>query len=129
MKMVFQTILVSGLSAVFYVVLTVFFFNSMPTINNTLMFAFLGSTFYMGYSSLISAYSIAAKVISIRYHGLKLMFKPVFWIYAKLKEEYKLKKVREKLERTDSSKDFSPNRDKSTKEVVLDKVKRDKNNN
>jgi len=40
MKMVFQTILVSGLSAVFYVVLTVFFFNSMPTINNTLMFAF-----------------------------------------------------------------------------------------
>lgn len=126
MKMVFQTILVSALSGLFYVVLTVFFFNSMPTINNTLMFAFLGSTFYMVYSFLISAYSVTARFISIPYHTLRFIGKPFVWLYSQLTEEYKLKKVREKIERGgDVSQDFSPNKDKSTKDVVLDKVRKE----
>ena len=124
MKMVFQTMLVSVLSGVFYVVLSFMFFDSMPTINNTLMFALLGSTFYMAYSFLISAYSISAKVIAIPYHGLLLLFKPFFWLYGQLKEEYKMKKVQEKIERGDTSQDFSPKEDKSTKDVVLDKVRK-----
>jgi predicted membrane protein len=124
MKMVFQTILVSVLSAVFYVALTFLFFDSTPTLNNTLMFAFLGSTLYMLYSFLVSAYSIASKLIAIPYHVLKFALKPFVWLYGKIKEEYKLKQVREKLERGDVSKDFSPDKDKSTKDVVLDKVKR-----
>lgn len=124
MKMVFQTILVSVLSGLFYVALTVFFFNSMPTINNTLMFAFLGSTFYMVYSFLISAYSVTARFISIPYHALKYMTKPFIWLYGQIKEEYKLKQVREKIERGDGAQDFSPNRDKNTKDVVLDKVRK-----
>lgn len=123
MKMVFQTILVSALSAGFYVALSFLFFDKMPTINNSLMFAFLGSTFYMAYSFLISAYSIAANVISIPYHLLKFMAKPFFWLYGEVKEEYKLKKVREKLERGNGQKDFAPREDKSTKDVVLDKVR------
>lgn len=124
MKMVFQTILVSVLSALFYVALTVFFFNSMPTINNTLMFSFLGSTFYMVYSFLVSAYSVTAKFIGIPYHALRYMAKPFVWLYGKIKEEYKLKQVREKIERGDGTQDFSPNNDKSTKDVVLDKVRK-----
>jgi predicted membrane protein len=124
MKMVFQTILVSVLSGVFYVAITILFYDSMPTINNTLMFAFLGSTFYMIYSFLVSAYGIASKVIAIPYHFLMIMVKPFIWIYGKLKEEYKLKQVRQKIERGQNSQDFSPNKDKSTKDVVLDKVKR-----
>lgn len=127
MKMVFQTILVSVLSALFYVALTVFFFNNMPTINDTLMFAFLGSTFYMVYSFLISAYSIAGKLIAVPYHGLRYMAIPLVWLYGQIKEEYKLKQVREKLERGDGTQDFSPNKSKNTKDVVLDKVRK-KNN-
>lgn len=124
MKMVFQTILVSVLSAVFYVALSILFFDKMPTINNSLMFAFLGSTLYMLYSFLISAYSIASKVIAIPYYFLKMLFKPIAWLYKQIKEEYKLKQVRQKIDRGDVSQDFSPDRDKSTKEVVIDKVKR-----
>ncbi len=124
MKMVFQTILVSVLSALFYVALVLFFFNGTPTINDTLMFAFLGSTFYMVYSFLISAYSITARLISVPYHALRFMAKPFVWLYGQLKEEYKLKQVREKLERGDGVQDFSPDK-KSTKDVVLDKVKKE----
>jgi len=124
MKMVFQTILVSVLSAVFYVALTVLFFNGTPTINNTLMFAFLGSTFYMVYSFLISAYGIASKFIAIPYHFLMFLAKPFIWLYGKIKEDYKLKQVREKIERGEGVQDFSPKKDKSTKDVVLDKVRK-----
>lgn len=129
MKMVFQTILVSVLSALFYVALMILFFNSTPTINDTLMFAFLGSTFYMVYSFLVSAYSITAKLIAIPYHVLKFMAKPFIWLYGEVKEEYKLKKVREKIERGDSPQDFSPNKQKSTKDVVLDKVRKKNEDN
>lgn len=124
MQMVFQTIVVSVLSAVFYVALTIVFFNSTPTINNTLMFALMGSTLYMVYSFLVSAYSIAAKLVAIPYHILRYAVKPFVWLYSKVKEEYKLKKVREKIEKGDSAQDFSPDKDKSTKDVVLDKVRK-----
>lgn len=123
MKMVFQTVVVSVLSALFYVVLSIMFFETTPTLNNTLMFAFLGSTFYMVYSFLISAYSIAAKIIPIPYHILRYTAKPFVWLYNKAKEEYKLKQVRQKLERGDGAQDFAPKEEKSTKDVVLDKVK------
>ena len=123
MKMVFQTVLVSGLSALFYLALAVLFFDTAPTINNTLTFAFLGSTLYMVYTFLISAYSFTSRIISIPYHILRYMAKPFFWLYNQIKEEYKLKQVREKIERGEQPKDFSPNSKKDTKDVVLDKVR------
>ena len=123
MKMVFQTIMVSVISGVFYIALSFLLFDTTPTLNNILLFAFLGSTFYMVYSFLMSAYSVGAKLVSIPYHGIVLAMKPFFWVYSEIKKNWRTKKLRKKLE--SGKQDFSPDnkKEKSTKEVVLDKVK------
>lgn len=129
MKMVFQTILVSVLSGIFYIALSLMFFNTTPSINDVLMFAFLGSMLYMGYSFLVSAYGLASSLLSIPYYILRFMMKPFTWMYSEIKEEWKLKRLRKKVESQSTTQDFSP-KDKNTKDVVLDKVRnKDKEDN
>ena len=121
MKMVFETILVSVLSAGFYAALSQivgyqFSFNQMLT------YAFLGASLYMGYAFLASAYYIVEKVISVPYKIIKILMIPFEKAYSEIKEEYKLKKMRKETSKQNSGEEDGS----STKEVVIDKLKNDK---
>lgn len=123
MKMVFETITVSVLSAVFYIALTQLFSFSF-SFNQMLTYAFMGAVFYMAYSFLASAYSLAQTVLKIPYHIIMIGLYPFKKLYSKAREEIKIWNYRRKNNKsveTDNSTDSG-----STKEVVLDKVKKDK---
>jgi hypothetical protein len=124
MSMVFETVMVSALSAGFYAALSQVL-NYSFSFNQMLTYAFLGAVLYMSYSFLASAYSIARTVLKIPYHLIMIGLKPFKWGYEKVKEEVKLRKMRKKAERKKSSSTKS-NDSGSTKEVVLDKVQKDK---
>ncbi|MFB6145300.1 MAG: hypothetical protein ABEJ99_02220 [Candidatus Nanohaloarchaea archaeon] len=128
MKMVFQTILVAILSGGFYVALAILFSYPM-SLNNILTFAFAGSTLYMVFSFLASAYGIAHRLISIPYTILKIILKPVKGLWNDFREKRKLQSIKDEMK-----KDFAPEKpsrrdpdddedDKDTREVVLDKVR------
>lgn len=121
MKMVFETITVSVLSGAFYVALTQLFSFSF-SFNQLLTYAFLGAVLYMAYSFLASAYSLARTVLKIPYHLIMLALYPFKLAYSKIREEIKLKKMQRERNRKQSSNSGSSG---STKEVVLDKVKKD----
>lgn len=124
MKMVFETITVSVLSAVFYVALTQLFSFSF-SFNQMLTYAFMGAVFYMAYSFLASAYSLAQTVLKIPYHIIMVGLYPFKKLYSKAKEEIKIRNYRRK--NNNKSVETSKSNDSgSTKEVVLDKVKKDK---
>jgi hypothetical protein len=90
--------------------------------NQMLTYAFMGAVFYMAYSFLASAYSIARTVLKIPYHLIMMALYPFKKIYEKVKEEIKLRNYQRKKEKRESSKSSDSG---STKEVVLDKVKKD----
>lgn len=119
MKMVMQTLLVSVLSGVFYVSLVILF-NYPFSFNELLMFSFLGSSFYMLYTFLASAYGVATKLIGIPYKILVLGLIPFRRAYSELKEFWVSRKDKRKESSDSENRDYSGN---STKEVVLDKVK------
>lgn len=117
MKMVFETVMVSGLSAGFYFGLTQllgiqFSFNQMLT------YAFMGASLYILYTFLASAYSTAKTFIKIPYSLAKIVVYPFKKLYSHLEERSKLKKLRK--ERKSSQSNTSEQTD--TKKVVLDKV-------
>lgn len=123
MEMVFETILASVLSGLFYVALS-YFFNYTMSIERVLLFAFIGATLYMGYSFLISVYSIGSTVLSIPYRMLKWLIAIPLGLgkdaYVYLRKKYRLKQLRD-------SEDYVEKQDgggsKDVKEVVLDKVR------
>ncbi|MFB6292579.1 MAG: hypothetical protein ABEI58_04265 [Candidatus Nanohaloarchaea archaeon] len=118
MEMVFQTILVSVLSSGFYLAM-VYFFNYPLRLDLVLLFAFLGATFYMGYSFLASAYWLGSKAVKIPYHVLKAALTPLFSAAVYLRKKYRLRKIRSGEGKYDEDEDT----DRDVKEVVLDKVR------
>lgn len=121
MKMVFETIAVSALSAVFYVALS-FVMNYSFSFNQMLSYAFLGATLYMAYSFLASAYGIARTALEIPYRILLLIYKPLKHGFEHIEERYRLHKVRKDKKKA-SSADDEDEGGSSTKEVIIDKVK------
>lgn len=121
MKMVFETITVSVISAAFYTALS-FVLNYSYSFNQMLTYAFLGATLYMSYSFLASAYAIARKLLEIPYHVVLLLWKPLKHGFDKLREEYRLWRVRQDRKNGASSDDDDDEGSSSTKEVIIDKV-------
>lgn len=116
LEMVFETIMVSVLSAGTYTAFTYLVYNSMPGLNDILLFAFAGASLYIGYSLLASAYTIAATIISVPYRLIKMTYSGLSTLIKKIvggimysKDQRKEKKAREEDE-------------EAVKEVVLDKM-------
>lgn len=128
MQMVFETLLVTAFSGGFYLAL-VYLFGFTFSINDLLFYAFLGSSLYMGYSLLASAYGIASTAIGVPYKMLKIAVIPFKKMYGKIKEEHKLRKLRKSksTESTGGKRESNSNSsgDNNTKEVVLDKVRKE----
>jgi len=124
MSMVFETVVVSALSAGFYAALSQVL-NYSFSFNQMLTYAFLGGVLYLTYSFLASAYSMARTLLKIPYHLLLLVTKPFVWLYKKIRKKVKLKEYQRKIERKKGSSSSSHTDSNSTKEVVLDKVKKD----
>lgn len=123
MKMVFETIAVSALSAGFYVALS-FVLSYSFSFNQMLSYAFLGATLYMVYTFLASAYSLARTALSIPYHLIILIGRPIKKGFQYLRKEYRLRRIQKDKERSSGSSDDDENDDSSsTKEVIIDKVK------
>lgn len=117
MKMVFETVMVSGLSAGFYFGLTQLL-NLQFSFNQMLTYAFMGASLYLFYTFLASAYSTAKTAIKIPYSLAKIVFYPFKRLYSHLRERSKLKKLRRKKMGSQSNN----NEQTDTKKVVLDKV-------
>lgn len=136
MEMVLETIMVSVLSGLFYLGL-VYLLDYPMALDRVLLFSFLGSSFYMAYSFLASAYSIFSKIIGIPFKLLNTTFQYVVGAISQGNEEAKLKKkfkrYTEKAElftdkmqaRAERSAQERKEENKDVKEVVLDKVKED----
>lgn len=134
MQMVFETILVAGLSAGFYLSL-VHFFQYTFSLDRLLLFAFLGATLYMAYSFLASAYSVASTVLEVPYHVVKPLFqflagstKKLYGytaaVYSYLKNRENERPVKDAGEET-SEGQGGDEETEDVKEVVLDKVRDD----
>lgn len=128
MQMVFETILVSVLSAGFYIGM-VYFFGYTFTLERVLLFAFLGATLYMAYSFIISAYSIASTVLEVPYHILKpLVVLPARAAkkgYVHIRRRYRLHRMQHSSQEDARGKEQDDDGDQDVKEVVLDKVRKD----
>lgn len=122
MKMVFETIAVSALSAGFYTALS-FVLSYSFSFNQMLSYAFLGATLYMVYSFLASAYSLARTALSIPYHILVLIGRPVKKGFSYIRKQYRLWKVRKDKESSANETGEDDDSSSSTKEVIIDKVK------
>ncbi len=123
MEMIFETLLVSVFSAVFYLSLS-YFFRFTLSFDRLLLFAFLGASFYMFYSFLASAYTIASTVIGVPYTALKMIWLGVAIPLEKLyTESEKLwGSLAEKAGEIEHKKKGSSEGERDVKEVVLDKV-------
>lgn len=121
MKMVFETITVSILSAGFYAALSqVLAYNF--SFNQMLTYAFLGAVLYMAYSFMASAYTIVRHLLEIPYQIIVFLLKPVKMLYREARKEYKLWRMRKE---ENSSQDSDDDGGSSTKEVIIDKVSDD----
>lgn len=126
MNMIFQTLFVTVMSAGFYLTL-VYLFNYNFTLNNMLFYAFLGSTLYAGFKLLASAYQIAETLISVPYKlFMILIFKPGKIIINKLGSSLSTDKV--KNLKNKKEKQSNKSSENNTKEVVLDKVMHNEEN-
>lgn len=114
LEMVFETIMVSVLSAGAYTAFTYLVYNSMPGLNDILLFAFAGASLYIGYTLLASAYGIAATVISVPYKIIKILYSGLSTGVKKL-----VGSIRSNAEEGKRS----GKEEKEVKEVVLDKMK------
>jgi signal transduction histidine kinase len=139
MELVFETLTVSALSAVFYVAYTAFLGGGLSeiVINDLLLFAFLGAGFYMTYSFLSSAYTLAARIIHVPYsivmfiyRGSRRLFGAVTSTASKVHEKGKQKAEERKKssdrgksggndEGGESDEDDEDDSNNTVKEVVL----------
>lgn len=121
MEMIFETFLISGISAAFYVGLSLIQGGGIQ-INDLLLFTFLGAALYLAYSLIASAYKLGSTVIPIPFNIVKIVLKPFIYTLGKIKGLY------------NSGADFAPDKpnakagnekenkekkNQSTKEVVL----------
>jgi hypothetical protein len=114
MEMVFETVVVTILSGVFYMSLR--YLQGGPiSINDLLMFSFLGASLYMLYSFLESLYSVGTTVIPIPYR----IGKKIIWPFKKIWEKYEEHQKRKSYVSRDKVKDEEDDSGKSTKEVIL----------
>ncbi|WEL23521.1 hypothetical protein [Candidatus Nanohalovita haloferacivicina] len=116
MEMVFETIMVSVLSAGTYIAFTQLVYGTMPGLNDILLFAFAGASLYVGYTVLASAYGIAETLISIPYRILKHIYSGIKKLVGAIREKSSEKKKAKKQAESD----------REVKEVVLDKMKGEK---
>jgi hypothetical protein len=115
--MVFETVVVSILSGAFYITLR--YLQGGPlSINDALMFSFLGASLYMVYSLLSSLYKVGATVIPLPYNIAKKIAWPFQEIWEKYEERQKRKSYVNRDEESDDEEETSG---KSTKEVILGK--------
>lgn len=111
MEMVFETVLVTALSGAFYMALR--YIQGGPiSINDLLLFSFLGATLYMLYSLLETLYNVGSAVIPLPYNLTKTLLWPLQKIRSKYIEYQKKKSYTDRSEKEETE-------DKSTKEVVL----------
>jgi hypothetical protein len=111
MEMIFETILITVISGAFYTSLR-YIQGGTVSLNDMLLFSFLGASLYMVYSLLETLYSVGSTVLPIPFKLLGLVISP-------FKEAWK--KYEEHLERNsyvDRSQDEEDD-GTSTKEVVL----------
>ena len=125
MEMIFDTALIAGISGVFYIGLRTIQ-GGQITVNDLLLFTFLGASVYMFYSFLASLYRVGTTVIPIPYHIIQTVLKPFRYGWDKLKEavensdDYAPKKPRSSEKSKDKDgEDEEDKKDKTTKEVVL----------
>lgn len=110
LEMVFETVTIAVLSGVFYIAMT-YFFQAPFSINDLLLFSFLGASLYMLYNVLMTAFKTAETV-------LKVPLTILGWIYSPVKR-YSIRLYREIKRRIKRRNEEEVN-EKSTKEVVLD---------
>lgn len=122
MEIIFDTLLVSAISAGFYLALRTIQGGAV-SINDLLLFTFLGATLYMTYSTIASLYKIGKKVIPIPYHITKTLIKPVKYTAKKIGKQFKNRKdyspKQKKRKKKSKEEDDKPAEDKTTKEVIL----------
>lgn len=122
MELVFETLTVSALSGGFYVAYTVLIGGGMEQIvlNDLLLFAVLGAAFYMAYSFLSSAYTLARKVIHVPYIMLTWIYRgsrrTASFISEKISGEEEHETVQGNVSMDEEESDDSNNK---VKEVVL----------
>lgn len=119
LAIVTQTLIISALSAGFY--LTLWYLEFMPfSIQNTLLFAFLGAALYLGFTLLQTAYSILKTTIKIPVGIVETFYKITRKITNTLKGLLSSKKTKTKTKKKEKDE-----QDDNTKEVVIDKVNRE----
>ncbi|AOV95080.1 hypothetical protein AQV86_04110 [Nanohaloarchaea archaeon SG9] len=119
MEKVFETVTVAALSGAFYAGLTYLFSGGSMTgfkIDELLLFAFLGATLYMVYSFAISLYRAGTTLAEIPIKLAKALIYPFKKLWSHHQKARKNEQKKEKDQRQD---------EQSTKEVVLDNVKDD----
>jgi len=122
MEIIFDTLLVSAISAGFYLALRTIQGGAV-SINDLLLFTVLGATLYMTYSTIASLYKIGKKVIPIPIQITKTLIKPVKYTGKKIGKQFKNRKDyspnKKQENKPKEKKDEKPAEDKTTKEVIL----------
>lgn len=116
MEMVFETVTIAAFSGGFYAALTYIFSGGSLTgfkIDELLLFAFLGAALYMLYSFILSVYSATSTLVEIPIQMAKIILYPFKKLWSHHKKSKKEKKEKKQTEEEEQS----------TKEVVLDKMK------
>lgn len=117
MEMVFETVLVTVLSGVFYITLR-YIQGGGISLNDLLLFSFLGASLYMLYSLLASLYSVGATIIPLPFKLVKM----ATWPFREAWERYEEYQKRKSYVDRDENKDEDESQEeKSTKEVILGK--------
>lgn len=131
MEMVFQTITISVMSGGFYAAFSYLFLGGLPQLMDILMFALLGSVLYIVFTLLESAYTVSKHLIKIPVMMIEAVLYPIKKLYNALKTEIEKEREKSKTESTtskekkDSSSGNEDEDDKDTKEVVIDKVRKE----
>lgn len=118
MEMVFETVIVTVLSGVFYIALK-YIQGGTISLNDVLLFSFLGATLYMLYSLLASLYSVGATVVLLPFKFIKMATWPFREAWKRYEEHQKRKSYVDRDK--ESKEDKKDQEEKSTKEVILGK--------
>ena len=122
MEIIFDTLLVSAISAGFYLALRTIQGGAV-SINDLLLFTVLGAALYMTYSTIASLYKIGKKVIPIPIQITKTILKPIKYTAKKIRKQFKKRKdyspKQKKQKKKSKEEDDESAEDKTTKEVIL----------
>ncbi len=114
MEMVFETILITVISGAFYISLR--YIQGGPiSLDDMLLFSFLGASLYMVYSLLETLYSVGSTVLPIPFKLLGLVISPFKKAWKKYEKHQKRKSYVDRSQNEEDEEDDGT----STKEVVL----------